>query len=249
MYTKIYTSVDFVISVILWILIGLFIVPLIFLLFLYKSFVIFLAGRVDKHLHPTHPNDTYFAVGDTTQVPIVNVAQIWRLEGYLPLEEFKSLFQSLFLSCPESRKNYLNLYCYLVRFGGYIFKKSVAHLDIDKHVGIRELGAGDNLEQFIVKWMVEEKFGRGKPLWEIVLIYLPVEPEVSLEKQNDNDKLINNNGEEAKKEKGFETVVLFKLHHCLTDGYGFIHMVDKLTGNEAPYLVQEEEESVFQKVT
>lgn len=278
---KVHIIVDFVISLILWILISVLIVPLVFLLFLYKTCVVFVARRVDKHLHPTQPNDTYFSMGDTKQVPIVNVAQIWRVDGILDIDEFRTLFQQLFITCPESRSNYLNLYCYLKRFGGYVFKKSVDHLEIDKHIVVRDLASSgeSTLEGFIVKWMVREKYVEERPLWEIALVYLPVLDDDDEEDDDDGDgkdegkkKIDNyekneddddnlgtiiskiNNNEKGKKNNSkinsnkFETVVLLKMHHCLTDGYGFIHIVDKLTGNEAPYLVEEEEESLFQKV-
>jgi len=211
-------------------------------------------------------------MGDTKQVPIVNVAQIWKVDGILDIDEFRTLFQRLFITCPESRSNYLNLYCYLKRFGGYVFKKSVDHLEIDKHIVVRDLtSSGEStLEGFIVKWMVREKYVEERPLWEIALVYLPVlddddegkdgekkEMDNCVKNEDDDDNLgtiiskINNNAKKSNSKinsNKFETVVLLKMHHCLTDGYGFIHIVDKLTGNEAPYLVEEEEENLFQKV-
>lgn len=38
------------------------------------------------------------------------------------------------------------------------------------------------------------------------------------------------------------------MHHGLIDGYGFIHIIDKLTGNTSPYLVHPERESLFQNL-
>ncbi|CAL8101254.1 unnamed protein product [Orchesella dallaii] len=225
---KLYNIFDFVISLILWILIVVILVPIVLLLFLWKRCVIFIAHRVDKNLHATQPNDTYFSVGDTNKVPIVNVAQIWRVEGMLDIHEFRAHFRSLFFSCPESRKNYLNLYCYLKHFGGYVFKRSVDQVNVEEHVVMRQLPEDETLQSFIVKWMLRERFEDGKPLWQVVLLHLP--------------------SSEPNSEINVETVVLLKMHHCMTDGYGFIHIVDKLTGNTSPYLVTHEKETLFQMV-
>lgn len=265
---KVHKVVDFVASLILWILIIFLLLPIVFILYIYKSCLIIVARKVDKHLHPTQPNDTYFAMGDTSQVPIVNVAQIWRVDGYLDVNEFRANFRSLFLSCSESKTNYLNLYCYLQQFGGYVFKKSVDQIDIEKHIVVRDLfqevgskPKAAQLEQFIVKWMLKEKFAEGRPLWEIVLLHLPNYEDNeqiyfdylnnAIRNDGSSGAKINNNEQTERsnfKHQKLETIVLLKTHHCLMDGYGFIHIVDKLTGNTAPYLVLKEDETWLQKV-
>jgi hypothetical protein len=203
------------------------VVPILALLFVWKLSIILVAKLFYTDLYATDVNDTYFTVDDAKHIPIVNAAQIWKIKGLVNIHEFRRHFAKCFLSDEECRKRYRNFYCYLVRFGGYIFKKRVEELDLEKQITERVLEPGRDLNDFIAKWFLEQKFQDKSPLWEIMLLNLP----------------LTCNTEEH------ETILLFKNHHCLADGYSFIHIVDKLTGNASPYFVKDEDDTLFQKVS
>ncbi len=147
--------------------------PILGILFLWKWTVVLIAKIFYKNLHATQPNDTYFSIDDAQAMPIVNACQIWRIKGRICINEFRKHFYSCFLSDKESRARYLNLYCYLVKFGGYVFKKSVQEIDLEQQILERYLEPGESLEGWITKWFVEEKFRPNVPLWEIVILHLP----------------------------------------------------------------------------
>jgi len=215
------------ISVILWIFIIFTVLPILILFLIWKLSVITVAKLFFSNIHPTDINDTYFTVDDAEHLTNVNVAQIWKINGLIDVNQFRKHFAQCFLADEDSRKRYRNFYCYLVRFGGYVFKKSVDKLDLEKHITAKVLEPGVDINAFIAKWFLEEKFNEKSPLWEIIIHNLP----------------LTCNTEEH------ETIFLFKCHHCLCDGYSFIHIVDKLTGNSSPYLVKEECDSFYQKVS
>lgn len=187
--------IDYFINLILWILLIIFILPVLFLLFVWKWTVVLVAKLFHSNLHSTDPNDTYFAIDDASAngIPIVNAAQIWKIKGKVCIHEFRKHFHACFLSDDTSRTKYLNFYCYLEKFGGYVFKKSVDEIDLEKQILERRLPPGTNLEAWITKWFVEEKFMENSPLWQIVLLQIP----------------FTCNTEEC------ETVLLLKNHHCL----------------------------------
>ncbi|CAL8143426.1 unnamed protein product [Orchesella dallaii] len=94
-------------------------------------------------------------------------------------------------------------------------------MDITEHVVERRMEEGEIWEEFLVKWMLE-KWKDLKPCWEMVLIPLA------------------SNGEERER-----TGIGFKIHHAFADGYSLLHILDKLTGCQSPYLVKDFEKGWF----
>lgn len=146
------------VNLVLWMLLIIFVFPVLAVFFIWKWTVILVAKLFYNDLHCTEPNDTYFAIDDSQGIPIVNAAQIWRINGKVQINEFRKHFYKCFLSDDESRRRYRNFYCYLVKFGGYVFKKSVQEIDLEKHILERRLEPGIELESWITKWFVEDPF-------------------------------------------------------------------------------------------
>jgi len=213
----------------LWILILLTLGPPLLVLYVWRKIVNLCADYVKNDFHPAVPNDTYFAIDTCENLPTVNAVQIWKIKGHVDVHVLRKHFASCFFGSDEARKRYMNLYCYLVKFGGYVFKKSIdpTALNIKSHIYEHHLNGQDSIESFVANWMFKKKFRPKTPLWELVLVQLSF----------DKSKL-----------EEYETLLLFKIHHCLADGYSFVHIVDTLTGNSSPYMVKEYEEDFLSKV-
>ncbi|CAL8143427.1 unnamed protein product [Orchesella dallaii] len=178
---------------------------------------------VDR-LYSLDPVDCMFAPDSSSKRPLANFGFFMIIEGKIGVEELRSHFQTCFLNENEDNR-YEKLYSHLERFGGYIFRATAPTLDINEHVVERRMEEGEIWEEFLVKWMLE-KWKQLKPCWEIIVVPL------------------KRNGMENE-----ETIVAFKIHHGLADGYSLIHILDKLTGCQSPYLVKDFEKGwVFKQM-
>ncbi len=94
-------------------------------------------------------------------------------------------------------------------------------LDVNSYVHDVEVEVADeNLDQFISKWFGSPYAENSAP-WEVILIRTPPKD---------------------------ETVVVYRVSHSLSDGYNMINLLDVLTGNKAPYLVKDFDDSWLDKV-
>lgn len=162
----------------------------------------------EKKLVPLSALDTIFAVGPTWLKSVINVGLVLQLEGTLEVEALRKRFHECFLS-EEHGERYDKLWSWIEMRGGYAFRAvSRKSLILEEQITERDLG-NESLEGFLRKWIVE-KYKEKKPCWEMVLL---------------------------KSSKKTMCVVL-KIHHSICDGYTLLHILDKLTGVNSPYLVK-----------
>lgn len=170
--------------------------------------------------------DALFGIQPLVKHSNMNTTQIWRMRGKLNINLVRAHFETLFLSTPELRRKYRNLYCHMVRWGLYIFKKAVPENELDLKSLIAEYNGPQleddlELEAFIGKWLDTNYRKENEPTWQILVIYLP---------------------------KVNESIFLYKTDHGVNDGYTFVHFVQKFSGIEAPYLVKDDDISFTRKV-
>lgn len=168
----------------------------------------FLAGRFYSDLTPCSPNDTLLVYDTPDKQSILTGGFILKIKGHIDTDKLTTLFEALFLM--QQNDNYQNLYCDLVKFCGYLFKrKIVAKVKLENHFQLKQLNPGDNFKEVMASWF-QEKFQKGLPLWQILVL--------NASSGSDNDY----------------SYFAFKAHHALMDGYSFVHLLDKLTGVTSP---------------
>ena len=173
--------------------------------------------------------DVSTELGREGRVPDVkqNIGWILRIKVQsgknIGLKWIQDKFSSSFLQEGlNGRKEYPNLFTYLVMFGGYTFRKPVTSLDINHQIYECKIKNNESLEDFACKWLANG-FKENTPMWKMTLIT--------------DTGTVN------------ENVILFKLNHSCGDGYNLVHVLDTLTDNTSPYLVKDFEESLWDKVT
>jgi hypothetical protein len=109
----------------------------------------------------TSPTDNMLITGPSRSFHVNNSTQIWKLKGKLDIRKFREYFHNVFLSSPELREKYRNLYCYYVQWGMYCFKKAVVEIDLEDRIKECELVVGGDreLEQFIGNFSDSNDFG------------------------------------------------------------------------------------------
>jgi hypothetical protein len=166
--------------------------------------------------------------GPSSSFQVGNCSQIWKLKEKLDILKFREHFRNVFLSTPELREKYRNLYCYYVQWGMYIFKKAAEEINLEERIKECNLTGGEKeLEELVGKFVDTSNYGE-KPNWEILLIHVQ---------------------QGSKEETLGKTVMVFKLDHGLGDGYTLSHLIERLTGTKSPYLVTEKHWSFLERVS
>jgi hypothetical protein len=210
-------------NTILWIFILLIYTIPVGLVLSIRIIINLIAVRLHPEFIPCTPNDILVVRETPDQQKIVTGGIILRVRGQIDFTKFQGLFQELFLT-PDNFDRYRNLYCDLVKFCGYLFKRVVIPvngvngrtINFEEHFLKQELTAGRNsanYKEVIAKWF-QTQFKEGLPLWQV--LYL-----VDIEEN--------------------QSFLAVKAHHGLMDGYSLVHVLDKLTGNSSPCLVKENE--------
>jgi hypothetical protein len=157
-----------------------------------------------------------------------NCSQIWKLKEKLDIFKFREHFRNVFVSSPELKEKYRNLYCYYVQWGMNIFKKAAKEINLKERIKECKLIGGEKeLEELVGRFVDANDYGE-KPNWEILLIHVH---------QNSNEETF------------CKTVMVFKLDHGLGDGYTHSHLIERLTGIKSPYLVKEKHWSFLERVS
>ncbi len=209
-------------NILIWIPLLLFILPLAWILLLYKNLLEQLVTKLLKRNNyrpPNHVTDMTMCQGDSYSIPNTNCAQVWLVSGkWISAPEFSSHFHQCFLE--GNSEKYRNLYAHVTNYGSYSFYAHCKpeHLNLNWHIreySITDFGQG-TLESFAATWMTTNTYEKGRPVWQIAILHIG----------NPQD------------EKTMETGIVAKFSHSLVDGYSFVHMIGKLTDNPAPYLVK-----------
>lgn len=192
-----------------WIFILIVHGPPFLLLYLWRSFVNLAATRLHTDLTPCSPNDTLLVYDTPDKQSILTGGFVLKVKGHIDIGKLTTLFEALFLTQQEN-ENYQNLYCDLVKYGGYLFKrKIVLKIKLENHFQTKQLERGADFKPIVAGWF-QEKFQKGLPLWQMLVL--------NATGDNSNDY----------------SYFAFKAHHVLLDGYSFVHLLDKLTGGTSP---------------
>jgi len=227
--TLVSAGLDILLLIVLWALLA----PIVFLLvilILIRLIVHHLARIFRPDLIPIYNfiDNVIIQFPSSSRVPF-NGSVIFELQGKLELKVFRKHFHELFLSTPDLRQRYKNLFCYYVQWGMYFFKKAVDEVNLEER--IREefliVKSDKDTDEFVGRWLETNDYGEN-PNWEILLLHI---------RRSDD---INRNDERTK--------VLYKIDHGISDGYTSIHFIERLTGVKSPYLVESSNISFFKKV-
>jgi hypothetical protein len=131
--------------------------------------------------------------GPSSSSYVRDCSQIWKLKEKLDIFKFRGDFRNVFLSSPELREKYRNLYCYYVQWGMYIFKKAVKEMNLEERIKECKLIGGEKeLEELVGRFVDMNDYGE-KPKWEILLIHA--------QQQSSREETLD------------KTVMVFKLDH------------------------------------
>lgn len=205
---------SFLINTSVWIFIVIVYGPFLLILSGWRYFVNWLAVRLDPDLIPCSSNDTLLVHETPDKQPILTGGFVLRVKGSIDVIKLRTLFEELFLSKdePSQQDNYQNLYCDLVKFCGYLFKrKIVRRIKLENHLMVKDLKDGEDFKVNVSSWF-QEKFQKGLPLWQMLVL----------------------NGENSENVNSVTSYFAFKAHHVLMDGYSLVHILDKLTGVTSP---------------
>ncbi|CAG7835229.1 unnamed protein product [Allacma fusca] len=157
--------------------------------------------------------DSIFAIDKFFQKPYAANVTFFIVEGHISLDKIKSGFARNVLNkeTEDGEKLYDRLYQVPVSYGGYYFWQEVP-VDIDKQIRCtHEFKTNDHqneLNQILGDLMTSPLPGA---LWEI-LLYTGYQSDKS--------------------------VVVFRIHHTLGDGYSFNHLVDEMIEQSSKYMVK-----------
>ncbi|XP_037032515.1 uncharacterized protein LOC119071658 isoform X1 [Bradysia coprophila] len=139
-----------------------------------------------------------------------NIGFCLRVQGNISVNEFRNHFSSTF-NLNGEKDPYDKFFSYFVIRGGYVFRAIMRDcLDLSKTIVDTKLEEDELLENFLVRWMLIG-YEEKRSRWQVAIIPLSEDT----------------------------TAVAFKMDHNLIDVYSFIHILDKLTGSKAPYLVKD----------
>ncbi|ODM90971.1 hypothetical protein Ocin01_15710 [Orchesella cincta] len=203
---------SFLINSVAWTILVLLYGPPLFLLTAWRYLINFLATRLHSDYTVCSPNDTLLVHETPDKQPILTGGFCVCVEGKIDSDKLKTLFDQLFLS-QENFSMYENLYCDLVKWCGYLFKRQIimGRLKLENHFQERSLAPAEDFKVVVASWF-QEKFQKGLPLWQMMVLH------------------------------GEKDYFLFKAHHALADGFSFVHILSKLTGVTSPPPGGEEEE-------
>jgi len=209
--------------------------PFFLLLLVFRLAVTFLAKLVRPDLIPIYTvTDHLLSVAPSNSHQNMNFSSTWLLKEKLDAMAFRNHFENAFLSTQELKERYINLYCYFVQWCFYIWKKSVAEINLEDR--IKEISLSVNslsdIEEFVGEYTDYHDYGEN-PNWEILVI-------------NNTELKINNTTDENYSPG---SILVMKFHHGLCDGYSMIHIIDKLCGTKSPYIVKESTTSFSDKVS
>lgn len=198
---------------ILWILIF----PILFIFYLYFN-VVKIFAKI-RRLELTTLSLPPLASPSSPNQGTILVTAI-KLESKIDIEELKVKFiTEVFSKHPIFNEE-------IITFFGHFFTKKVETINLNRH--IRTIKRGNNISDNELLTMVGNDNslfeGGGLPPWELLVV-------------DDNcENNFDKNGENSEK-SGNGTFVILKVHHAIMDGYSILHLVDKLTDNKSPYLV------------
>lgn len=148
-----------------------------------------------------------------------NIGFCLRVQGNIKVTEFRDHFANTF-NLNSDNDPYDKFFSYLVVRGGYMFRAILKEsLDLFQTIIDAQLEESELLENFLVRWMLIG-YPEKRPRWQVAIIPL-----------SENT-----------------TAVAFKMDHNLIDVYSFVHILDKLTGSKAPYLVKDFRETPWVKL-
>lgn len=148
-----------------------------------------------------------------------NIGFCLKVRGNIDANEFRNHFSNTF-NLDSDNDPYDKFFSYFVVRGGYVFRAiSRGSLDLSQTISDTQLEENESLENFLARWMIIGH-PEKRSRWQVAIIPLPENT----------------------------TAVAFKMDHNLIDVYSFVHILDKLTGSKAPYLVKDFRENFWGKL-
>lgn len=210
-------------NVLSWLLFAV-LMPLITIIFLplklFKTCVMWYAGIFRPDLTGILSSyDSIFAIDQFETKPYAGNGTVIILDGHIGIDTIRHAFMQNILSVRKvsGELQFGKLFQVPVNFCGYYFWSNLISVDLEKHISIHHTFCTDDHEAEL-QTVLGELMTRPFPgaLWEVL----------SLEKYNRN-----------------QSVIVFRLHHVLGDGYTFNHLVDRLIGKKSEYIVREYQRS------
>ena len=205
--------------------------PLLILIFLplriYKTLVTIYARIWRKDLNGLLTGyDSIFAIDQFYTRPFAGNGTVLIIDGNINVQDLRNRFVSNILSVRDDETGELQFSKLLqvpVQYLGYYFWTNINGIDINQHIRTVHTFKSQNHENelhTVLGEMMTSPFPGA--LWELQV----------LEKYNRN-----------------QTVVVFRLHHVLGDGYTFNHLVDRLIGKHSEYFVKKNTRTFKEKVS
>jgi len=225
--------VDILKNSLIW-LIGviLLIVPILLLL-IWKTCVILTAKILRPSLRSFATSDLMTRSDAVYKKPLINIGLILKFEGSVDISDLRSHFAKCLLDPKDARNQptNMNLFSFIVRYGGYYFKQRVTTMNLENQIYQGQVSERESFSDFVVKFMYAP-YQEGEPFWNVCLL-----PGVDIQ-----------NSQKVRSES--VSTLLFRLHHSMGDGYSLLYLFDQFTQGSTPLLGVNTsiKESFYQKV-
>jgi len=193
---------------------------------IYKTIVILCSRIWRKELTGILTSyDSIFAIDKFHTKPYAGNGTVLILDGHVRIDTIRDCFIENILRVRKSNGDlqFGKMFQVPVNFGGYFFWSNLESIDVAEQIRVHHSFVSDDHEaelHAVLGKMMTQPFPGA--LWEVL----------SFEKYNGN-----------------QTVIVFRLHHVLGDGYTFNHLVDRLIGKKSEYLVREQKRSWMNTVS
>ena len=225
-------AVNIIKNSVIW-CVGLIILTIpLFLLFIWKNSVILCAKLLRPSLRGFQTSDI-MTIGDSLyKKPMINIGLILKVKGTIDIQDLRTHFAKCLLDPKDSQNQpiNMNLFSFIVRYGGYCFKQRVTQMNLENQIYETQINDRETFSEFVVKFFYSP-YPEGEPLWNICV--LP-----GFDILENNQKIRNDN----------KSTIFFRLHHSMGDGYSLIFLFVRLTPRSTPVLTNSFRESFCQKV-
>jgi hypothetical protein len=204
--------IKLIVAVLLFLIIHTIVPFLLLLCFFYRKFIDFLAHLVhgEELKKIVTLVSSYFATDDLYDRPKANILILLTVEGNVGISTFREIFFKNVLNARSSdgELKYPELKQCIVNWGGYSFWKECPDFNLENHIRTYNATRPSHTDkdiQHLRESLVNAKWERNKPLWEVILV------------QNHYPKGASNPGP--------HTTIFVRHHHTVGDGYSWLNLI------------------------
>jgi hypothetical protein len=204
--------IKLIVAVLLFLIIHTIVPVLLLFGFIYRKFIDFSAHLIHgEELRKILTLMTsVFAMDDLYDRPMANMLVLLTVEENVEIDRFREIFFKNVLNARSSdgELKYPELKQCIVNWGGYSFWKECPDFNVDKHIRIYNATRPSHTDkdiQHLRESLVNAKWERNKPLWEVILV------------QNHYPKGASNPGP--------PTTIFVRYHHTVGDGYSWLNLI------------------------